>query len=328
MLLPVPAVGRAAADLIGRHGVDAVLFGAALPLGLLAPRLRAAGARRLVGLTHGHEAAWAQAPGGDLVLRRVAAGLDALTFLGPFTGSRIARAVRPADRAKLVRLHPGVDPVRFAPGSGPTRRASLGLVGRPVVVCVSRLVPRKGQDTLIEVLPAVRAAVPGACLLVVGGGPYLHRLRDRVRAGGLEGHVQFTGPVPDAELPGYYGAGDVFAMPCRTRRRGLDVEGLGMVFLEASACGLPVVAGDSGGAPEAVREGVTGNVVDGRSPAAVAAALIRYLTDAGLAARVGQAGRDWVVAQWGWEAQAALLGELLAGGPGAGGISACRPGRS
>jgi phosphatidylinositol alpha-1,6-mannosyltransferase len=197
-----------------------------------------------------------------------------------------------------------------------------------VVVCVSRLVPRKGQDTLIAALPAVRAAVPEVCLLIVGGGPYLRRLRDQVRKRGLGDHVRFTGPVTDADLPGYYGAGDVFAMPCRTRRRGLDVEGLGMVFLEASACGLPVVAGDSGGAPEAVREGVTGNVVDGRSPVAVAAALIRYLTDARLAARVGQAGRDWVVAQWGWDAQAALLGELLAGGPGAGGISACRPGRS
>ncbi len=313
LLLPVPAVARAAADLIGRFGIDTVLFGAAMPLGLLAPRLRAAGARRLIGLTHGHEAAWAVAPGGDRVLRRVAAGLDVLTFLGPFTGSRIASALRPADRAKLVRLHPGVDPVRFAPGPGLLRRAQLGLAGRPVVVCVSRLVPRKGQDTLIAALPALRAAIPEVCLLIVGGGPYLRRLRDQVRTRGLGDHVRFTGPVPDADLPGYYGAGDVFAMPCRTRRRGLDVEGLGMVFLEASACGLPVVAGDSGGAPDAVLDGVTGTVVDGHSVAAVAAALNRFLTDTALAAKLGAAGRDWVVDEWGWDAQAARLAELLAG---------------
>jgi phosphatidylinositol alpha-1,6-mannosyltransferase len=313
MLLPIPPVARAAVELIGRFGIDTVLFGAAVPLGLLAPRLRAAGARRLVGLTHGHEAAWAVVPGGDRVLRRVAAGLDVVTYLGPFTGSRIASAVRPGDRGKLVRLHPGVDPVRFAPGPGPARRARLGLVDRPAVVCVSRLVPRKGQDTLIAALPAVRAAVPEVCLLIVGGGPDLRRLRDQVRARGLGDHVRFTGPVSEEDLPGYYGAGDVFAMPCRTRRRGLDVEGLGMVFLEASACRLPVVAGDSGGAPEAVRDGVTGTVVDGRSVAGVATALIRFLTDPALAAKCGRAGRDWVVDEWGWDAQAARLGQLLAG---------------
>jgi phosphatidylinositol alpha-1,6-mannosyltransferase len=190
----------------------------------------------------------------------------------------------------------------------------LGLLGRPVVVCVSRLVPRKGQDTLIAALPAIRRAVPAACLLIVGGGPYLPRLRERARAHGVAEHVRFTGPVPDAQLAGYYGAGDVFAMPCRTRRRGLDVEGLGMVLLEASACGLPVVAGDSGGAPDAVLDGVTGTVVDGRSTAAVAESVVEFLTDAALAAKYGQAGREWVVAEWGWDAQAARLGELLAGG--------------
>ncbi|HEX3614558.1 MAG TPA: glycosyltransferase family 4 protein [Sporichthyaceae bacterium] len=313
LMLPVPTVAGHAAELVRRFGASTVLFGAAVPLGLLAPGLREAGVRRAVGLTHGHEAAWAQAPGANRVLRRVAADLDVLTYLGPFTGSRIARALRPADRAKLVRLHPGVDARRFAPGPGAARRAALGLAGRPVVVCVSRLVPRKGQDTLIRALPTVRSVVPDACLLVVGSGPHEWRLRELAARTGLAEHVRFTGGVSDADLPGYYGAGDVFAMPCRTRRRGLEVEGLGMVFLEASACGLPVVAGDSGGAPEAVIEGRTGTVVDGRSVPAVAAAVTRLLSDPALVAEQGSAGRDWVLAEWGWAAQAARLGELLAG---------------
>jgi phosphatidylinositol alpha-1,6-mannosyltransferase len=171
----------------------------------------------------------------------------------------------------------------------------------------------------------VREVVPEVRLLLVGGGPYLPRLREQVRAHGLGDHVRFTGPVPEADLPGHYGAGDVFAMPCRTRRRGLDVEGLGMVFLEASACGLPVVAGDSGGAPDAVRDGVTGTVVDPRSTAAVAESLVRFLTDATTAAEFGRAGREWVVAEWGWERQAARLRELLAGGTD---LSEGRPGPS
>ena len=147
-------------------------------------------------------------------------------------------------------------------------RARLGLTDRPVVVCVSRLVPRKGQDTLIRALPEIRRRVPDAALLIVGGGPYRATLEKLARQTGVERDVVFTGSVPSAELPAHYAAGDVYAMPCRTRNRGLDVEGLGIVYLEASATGLPVVAGDSGGAPDAVREGETGYVVRGRDVAA------------------------------------------------------------
>ena len=140
------------------------------------------------------------------------------------------------------------------------------LAGRPVVVCVSRLVPRKGQDTLIRAWPQVRAAVPDAALLLVGGGPYAGRLQRLAGRLGVAGSVIFTGPVPWSELPSYYDAGDVFAMPCRTRRHGLDVEGLGIVYLEASATGLPVIGGDSGNAPDAIRDGETGYVVAGAAP--------------------------------------------------------------
>ena len=118
--------------------------------------------------------------------------------------------------------------------------------------------PRKGQDTLVQALPAIRSRVPGAALLLVGGGPYRERLERLVDRTGMADHVVMTGPVPVDELPAHYAAGDVFAMPCRTRNRGLDVEGLGIVYLEASASGLPVVAGDSGGAPDAVLAGETG----------------------------------------------------------------------
>jgi phosphatidylinositol alpha-1,6-mannosyltransferase len=127
----------------------------------------------------------------------------------------------------------------------------------------------------------------------------------------VAGSVVLTGPVPPAQLPEHYAAGDVFAMPCRTRRGGLDVEGLGMVYLEAAACGLPVVAGTSGGAPEAVRDGVTGHVVDPRSPAVVADAVTALLDDPARARAMGAAGREWVEQRWSWDTIAATFGQLL-----------------
>jgi phosphatidylinositol alpha-1,6-mannosyltransferase len=180
-----------------------------------------------------------------------------------------------------------------------------------VVVCVSRLVARKGQDVLVSGWPRVLARHPDARLLLVGGGPAEKSLRRAVARLGLERSVVLTGPVAADELPAYYAAGDVFAMPCRTRRAGLDVEGLGMVFLEAAACGRPVVAGTSGGAPEAVQEGVTGHVVDPRSPDAVAGAIAGLLDDPAKARVMGMAGRAWVEQRWSWTTIAATLDELL-----------------
>jgi phosphatidyl-myo-inositol dimannoside synthase len=178
---------------------------------------------------------------------------------------------------------------------------------------VSRLVPRKGQDVLIRALPAIRRRVGGAALLVVGGGRDLSRLRRLALSTGVERDVVLTGGVPWAELPAYYGAGDVFAMPCRTRRGGLDVEGLGIVYLEASASGLPVVAGNSGGAPDAVLDGETGYVVPGRSVPAVADRVASLLADRDEARAMGEKGRAWVEREWRWDALAARLGRLLHG---------------
>ncbi|WP_169945552.1 glycosyltransferase family 4 protein [Microbispora sp. H11081] len=307
LMLPTRSVARRAAALV-EDGAT-VVFGAAAPLGLLAPALRAAGAGRVLMLTHGHEASWASLPGARALLGRIGAGADVVTYLGEYTRRRIARAV-PASR--LVRLAPGVDTAVFRPGAGGDRvRASLGLGDRPVVVCVSRLVPRKGQDVLVRAWPLVLRRVPGAVLLLVGGGPARRSLERAAAREGLRGSVVVTGSVPWAGLPAYYDAGDVFAMPCRSRFGGLDVEGLGIVYLEASATGLPVVAGCSGGAPDAVRQGETGLVVDGTSHTAVARALCDLLTDPARARAMGERGRAWIEEEWRWDLVAARFAALL-----------------
>jgi phosphatidyl-myo-inositol dimannoside synthase len=313
LMLPTPSVGRRAAALLKAHGCDAVWFGAAAPLGLLAPALRQAGARRIVASTHGHEAGWAQLPVARQLLRRIADRVDIMTYLGEYTRARLAGAVS-ADAARcLTPLAPGVDTAFFRPDveAGEVRERH-GLVDRRVIVCVSRLVPRKGQDSLLRALPEILRAVPGAVLLVVGDGPDRKRLESIADREGVRAAVRFSGPVPWAELPAHYAAGELFAMPCRTRRAGLDVEGLGIVYLEASAVGLPVVAGRSGGAPDAVREGETGVVVDGTRVAAVAAAIIELLDDPARAQAMGRAGREWVEQRWTWDRAAADLAGMLA----------------
>jgi phosphatidylinositol alpha-1,6-mannosyltransferase len=311
VLLPTPGVARRAAELARAHGCDRVWFGAAAPLGLLAEGLRRrAGLERAVALTHGHEIGWAALPGARTLLRRIADGNDVVTYLGDYQRVRLERAL--GDRTDLRRLAPGVDVEAFHPGvDGSAVRERHGLTGRPVIVCVSRLVPRKGQDMLIRALPAVRRQVPHAALLLVSGGPYRPKLERLAREQGVESEVVFTGSVPWAELPQHYAAGDVYAMPCRTRAAGLDVEGLGIVYLEASATGLPVVGGDSGGAPDAVREGETGYVVGGRDVAALADRLTTLLSDPSRAKSMGEAGRAWVEEQWQWPTQAARLAAML-----------------
>ena len=312
MLLPTPGVTRRAVGLLREHGCTSVWFGAAAPLGLMAPALRSAGAERLVATTHGHEAGWAQLPAARQLLRRIGDSTDTITYLGEYTRSRIAGALSPQAAARMAHLPPGVDEKTFHPGSGGDEiRARLGLTDRPVVVCVSRLVRRKGQDTLIQAMPRILAAEPDAVLLIVGGGPYEKDLRRLAHDTGVAGSVRFTGPVPWAELPAHSGAGDVFAMPCRTRRGGLDVEGLGIVYLEASATGLPVVAGDSGGAPDAVLDGETGWVVRGGSEEETADRIITLLGDPELRRRMGERGRQWIEEKWRWDLLAERLRELL-----------------
>jgi len=311
VLLPTPAVRRRAAGLVASHGCTAVWFGAAAPLGLLAPSVRRAGAARVVATTHGHEVGWAVVPGGRQMLRRIAGDVDVMTYLGEYTRSRLAAAVGPY-ASRLSWLAPGVDTSLFRPGVGGERRAALGVADRPVIVCVSRLMPRKGQDTLIRALPLVQQSVPDAALLLVGGGPSRARLSSLATSLGIDSSVVFTGSVPWPELPSYYCSGDVFAMPCRTRLGGLDVEGLGIVFLEAAACGLPVVAGDSGGSPDAVLDGETGYVVDGDDVAAVSLRLNTLLSDESLRRAMGERGRSWAEDRWSWDRSVEKLRAYLA----------------
>ena len=311
VLLPTPAVAKRAAEIAREYDCDAVWFGAAAPLGLLATGLKErTGIRRAIALTHGHEAGWAALPGARGLLRRVARGTDVVTYLGEYFRTRLDRAI--GELTTLEQLAPGVDTDSFAPSaSGETVRIRHGLVDRRVIVCVSRLVPRKGQDTLIRALPLVRRRIPDAALLLVGGGPYRSTLESLAAASGVAKDVVFTGTVPWADLPDHHAAGDVFAMPCRTRRGGLDVEGLGIVYLEASAVGRPVVAGDSGGAPDAVLEDRTGYVVPGRDVPALAERLVTLLDNPTLAERLGTAGRAWVEQDWRWDTQADRLEALL-----------------
>jgi phosphatidylinositol alpha-1,6-mannosyltransferase len=255
VLLPTPAVAQRVGATLRRYGCDSVVFGASAPLGLLAPALRRAGAEHLTALTHGHEVWWATLPGTRTLLRRIGDSVDELTYVSEYCRSRIAPALSPDAAARMTPLHPTVDRDRFRPGCGGAAvRRRLGIPADAlVVVCVARLVRRKGQDTLVRVWPEVLEGFPGAVLLLVGDGPDRHRVERMVRRRSLGHRVRFVGSVPTEEVPAYLDAGDVFAMPARSRRCGLEVEAFGIVYLEAAACGLPVVAGRGGGVPEALR---------------------------------------------------------------------------
>jgi phosphatidylinositol alpha-1,6-mannosyltransferase len=317
LLVPTPQIARRSAQIARSRGCDRVWFGAAAPLALMTPTLRAAGVQRAVATTHGHEIWWSAVPGTRSLLRAIGERTDVLTYLGDYCRSRIERPLSAAARARMVQLTPGVDDAVFRPD--PLGRAEVrerhGLGERPVVVCISRMVARKGQDVLVRALPAIRRRVPDVALLVVGDGPHRRAVERLVRENGLERDVVLAGRVPWAQTPAYYAAGDVFAMPTRTRLGGLEAEALGICYLEAAATGLPVVVGDSGGAPDAVLAGENGLVVPGRDVAAVADRVATLLEDRDLAARFGARGRAWVAATWRWDDLARRLAHVLDGQP-------------
>ncbi len=311
LMLPFGAVRVRAAELVRDHRIGAVWYGAAAPLSLLTPALRTHGVTRTVASTHGHEVGWSMVPGARSALRRIGRTNDVITFVSQFARRRISSALGPD--AALEYLPPGVQVETFRPDPVGRRnvRSHYGLGEAPLLLSVSRLVSRKGQDSLIKAVPAILARVPDAKVLIVGDGPEAPRLRGLVDVLGLGGQVTFAGSIPLSDLPAHYAAADVFAMPCRTRGSGLDVEGLGIVFLEASASGLPVIAGRSGGAPETVQPGRTGTVVDGRDVPEVAAAVTDLLCDRPRAAEWGINGRAWVRRAWNWDNSAERLAALL-----------------
>ncbi len=295
-LWPTPATLRALRVAVAEHRATVIVFMAPAPLAPLGPA---------VGLpwavcSHGAELVLpARIPLVRQLLASVLRRANHLFAVSEYTAA-VLRALVGDSGPPVGLVRNGVDLQRFAPDVDATavrRRYALG--SGPVVVSVGRLVPRKGADRLIAALPLVRATLPETRLLVVGAGRYRRRLRRLARSVG-DG-VVFTGSVDWAQLPAYYRAGDVFAHPNRSRWAGLEQEGFGVVFLEAQACGLPVIAGRSGGSPEALRAGVTGLLVDGRDVEQIADAIIALLHDPATTARMGGAARDWVTQGWDWD---------------------------
>jgi phosphatidylinositol alpha-1,6-mannosyltransferase len=312
VLLPSFRVGRSVRKLVRERNIATVFFGAAAPLALLAPGLRTAGVKRIVALTHGHEVWWSRLWPFSIAIARIGRSVDALTYLGEFTRGEIAKALNPASVAKLVRIAPGIDTEHFAPRSdAQVLRESLGLADKKVIVSVGRLVHRKGQDVLIAAMPEIIKSIDDVHLLLIGEGPYKKELEKRIKNLGLENRVTFLGRVQYTDLPRYICVGDVFAMPSRSRLAGLEVEGLGIVYLEASACGLPVIGGISGGAPDAVLQGETGFSVDGTSAHEVAQAVVKVLADKELAQKLGTRGRQWIIEQWQWQMWSERFNQLL-----------------
>jgi len=312
ILLPTPRVSHAIKKVIVTENLKVIFFGAAAPLAIMAGGFRKIGVQKIVALTHGHEVWWAKLWPFNWAIRYIGASVDHLTYLGDFTRHEISRALSTKASAAMVKIAPGIDTEHFAPqASAQELRASLGLGDKKVIVSVGRLVHRKGQDSLITALPEILQGHPEAHILMVGEGPYRKHLEKLVKDLKLEDAITFIGRIQHKDLPRYICAGDIFAMPSRSRLAGLEVEGLGIVYLEASACELPVIAGISGGAPDAVLEGETGITVDGTNPSEIASAVISLLDDPLRAIAMGKRGREWIYSNWRWEIRASNFKELL-----------------
>lgn len=309
VLLPTPATTRRAVALLRRSGATRVLFGAAAPLGLMARHLRRAGATRIVALSHGHETWWASLPGSRSLLHRLADDLDHLTTISHYTEGRIAPALSPAARSRLIRLAPPVDVSLFRPAV-PARDRE-----RPRLVSVGRLVRQKGFDSLLRSWRWVVEdwpADPLPELVLVGDGPRRRSLAAMVADLDLTSTVRMAGAMSRSAVVGELQQADVFALLMRTRLAGLNPEGLGLAAIEAAACGLPVVVGDSGGAPETVQPGRTGFVVDPDDERGVAAHLGQLLRDPGLARTMGALGRAFVTDTFGADHARRVLRTALA----------------
>jgi phosphatidylinositol alpha-1,6-mannosyltransferase len=311
ILLPTPRVARRISALIKAEGISVAAFGAAAPLGLLAHSMKRSGIVRIVALTHGHEVWWAKVFPFSLLLRRIGTGVDSLTYLGEYTRQMISRPLTQSAKSAMIKIAPGIDTDHFSPRNSADLRQSLQLSQKKVIVCVARLVHRKGQDKLIDAMPSILESISNAHLLIVGQGPYQSKLVKRVKKLGLEESVTFVGRINYEKLPEYICVGDLFAMPSRSRFGGLEVEGLGIAYLEASACGLPVIAGSSGGAPDAVVDGKSGVVVNGTDITAIAKTVIKFLRDPEGSRQMGQFGRNWVVEKWRWEIWSQAFERLL-----------------
>ena len=201
ILLPTPIVARRISALIREEKIKTAAFGAAAPLGLLAYSMRRSGVVRIVALTHGHEVWWAKVFPFNLLLRKIGQGVDSLTYLGEFTRSFISRPLTQSAKNAMIKIAPGIDTEHFSPRNSENLRRSLKLSEKKTIVCVARLVHRKGQDRLIEAMPLVLKEISNAHLLIVGQGPYQQKLFEKVRQLNLEEHVTFTGRINYEQLP-------------------------------------------------------------------------------------------------------------------------------
>jgi phosphatidylinositol alpha-1,6-mannosyltransferase len=306
VLLPTPTLAREVDALARDVGADVIFLDPMLPLGLIGPRLTAA---PYVVVVHGAEITVPRRlPGLHGLGRRVMRGAAAVVAAGTYPAvqsSRIAGCAVPG-----VIIPPGVDVERFRPRTDEERRATRERHGldpeRPLVLGLSRLVPRKGFDVVIDAV----AGLDDVQLAIAGSGRDRKRLEQRARE---QRNVSFLGRIPDAELADVYASADMFAMCCRERWGGLEAEGFGIVFLEAAACGVPAVAGRSGGAHEAVADGETGFVVAPRDAAAVRTAITRFAREADVRTTMGTAARARAVREFAYDALVERLAPLATG---------------
>jgi len=310
VLLPTRRVTKEVIKVVKKYGCEIVWFGAAAPLALMAKSLKRNGISKAIAISHGHEVWWAKVPIFNLAMRKIGNGCDVVTYLGSFTKNSIKNSL--GKNPKLVQIAPGISTEIFHPGEKPADLIEkYGLSGAPTIICVGRLVRRKGQDKLIEALPLIKQEIPNIKLVIVGEGRILKSLKVRVKKLGLNENVIFVGRVSYKDLPRYFLLGDIFAMPSRSRFFGLEVEGLGIVYLEASASGLPVLAGTSGGAPDAVKENETGFIANGNDPKEIATKLLKLLKNPPIAKSFGENGRKWTEENWTWDIWAKKFEEIL-----------------
>ena len=309
VLLPHPWMARRIEDMARRVGADFVVLDPAVPLGIIGKSL----SLPYMVVLHGAEITVpGRIPVSKQVLGRVLRGAEHIVAAG---GYPAAEAERAAGRAlDLTVVPPGVDTARFRPLTRDERqqtRADFGFDDdAEVVLGVSRLVPRKGFDTAIRAAALLRQTRPHLVLAIAGAG------RDRERleklASELNAPVRFLGRVPHEDLPRLYGCADVSIMLCRNRWGGLEQEGFGIVFLEAAACGVPQIAGSSGGAAEAVAHGETGFVLSNSQDAQAAATYLdELLSDSMLREAMGRAGRERAVSEFSYDVLSKRLGRVL-----------------
>lgn len=310
-------VNRRVRAVMKQYQCEVIWFGAAMPLAWMSGLLKRAGAKRIVAITHGHEVWWAKLPPFKWIFKYSTKSIDVLTYLGEFTRSAMAPAVSP--QTLMVQIAPGIPIDHFVPAAkSQSLIRELDLESKQVIVSVGRLVHRKGQDKLLEALPNILLQHPDVVLLFVGVGPRRKKLDQLVKKFDLAPYVRFVGRATYESLPRYFQLGDLFVMPSRSRLAGLEVEGLGIVYLEASACGVAVVAGASGGAPDAVVQGVTGVVVDGTDVAEITRVINDLLDHPAQLKEMGIAGRAWTEERWSWQIwgerfKGVLLGDQVIG---------------